>query len=129
MKKLFAIVVATLCLCGLAVAQTTEELLKQPTVFTPEDIHPDLHPVGGDKVQVEFRYTAATDELRFYYICPNSRFDQGEARRTILACLEDFQKQNEYYSYKYLKKDSAHYFKDNNKLTMVRYEGYVKFFR
>lgn len=135
MKKLFAIIVAALCLCGIAVADSVDDLTKDATVdtsekvFVPEDVHPELHPVGGDKVQFQLRYVPSTDELRFYYICPNSRFEQGEARRTVQACLEDFQKQNDYYSYKYLRKDSAHYFKDNNKLTMVRYEGQVKFFR
>ena len=134
MKKLFTIIAAALCLCGLSFADEADDLLKKPVdntekVFTPEDVHPEMHPLAGDKAQIQMRYTPATDELRFYYICPNSRFEQGEARRTVLACLEDFQKQNDYYSYKYIRKDSAHYFKDNNKLTMVRYEGQVKFFR
>lgn len=135
MKKLFAIVAAMFCFCGFVSADSVDDLTKEPAVdtservFVPEDTHPDLHPVGGDKVQLQMRYIPSTDELRFYYICPNSRYEEGEAHRTILACLEDFQKQNDYYSYKHLRKAAAHYFKDNNKLTMVRYEGQVKFFR
>lgn len=134
MKKFLAILVATLCFMGVAFADEVDDILKGPTtsaeqVITPENIHPEMHPLGADKVQVTLRFTPTTDEIRFYYVCPNSRYDEGEARRTITACLEDFQAQYDYYSYKYMKKDSAHYFKDNNKLTMVRYEGHVKFFR
>ena len=135
MKKILAIIAALCCMTGYALADEVENLLKGPVdqtqeqVIVPEDMHVEMHPTAGDKAQVQFVFAAATEEMRYYYVCPNSRFDEGEARRTILACLEDFQKKNGYYSYKYMAKEETHYFRDKNKLVNARYEGRVKFLR
>ncbi len=135
MKKLFAIFAALFCAAGFVFADEVDDLLKGPVnqtqeqVITPEDMHVEMHPTAGDKATVQLVFATATEEMRYYYVCPNSRFDEGEARRTILACLEDFQKKNGYYSYKYMAKEETHYFRDKNKLVNARYEGRVKFLR
>lgn len=135
MKKLLALFAAFFCVAGVAFADEVDDLLNGPVnqtqeqVITPEDMHVEMHPTAGDKAQVQLVFATATEEMRYYYVCPNSRFDEGEARRTILACLEDFQKKNGYYSYKYMAKEETHYFRDKNKLVNARYEGRVKFLR
>ncbi|MCR5723686.1 MAG: hypothetical protein K6G80_01215 [Treponema sp.] len=135
MKKIFALFAALFCVAGYVFAEDVDDLLKSPVnqtqeqVIIPEDMHIEMHPRAGEKAQVQFVFAPAIEEMRYYYVCPNNSFEEGEARRTILACLEDFQKKNGYYSYKYMAKEETHYFRDKNKIVNARYEGRVKFLR
>lgn len=134
MKKLLAIILTAVCLTGFVFADEAADLLKAPpsnttVTYKPEDIHPELHPLGGDKVSFEMDYTPSTEELRFYYICPSRSFDEGEARNTVLACMEDFLKKFEFHHYSYMTQNSLHYFKSEQRVTMARYQGHVKLYR
>ncbi len=129
MKKLLAVLFALFCFTGFVFADEIEDLLKEPQdsmtrIIVPEDQH-----VSTKTGSVKIEYTPLTDEVRIYYTCLATSYDQGEAMNTILACLEDFQKQNQYYSYKYLKRDAVKYFKDDKNYKWATYYCYLKFSR
>ena len=79
--------------------------------------------------KVWLEYTPITDEVRAYYTVLAVSFDQGEAMNTVLECLRDFQVQNQYLKYKYLRKDSVKYSKDDNNMRWATYSSQVKFSR
>ena len=56
-------------------------------------------------------------------------YDKGQAMNTVLACLEDFMKANQYYHYKYLARDKEKYFKNERGYSCAQYMSYVKFTR
>lgn len=129
MKKFFALIVALLCLSGYAFSDEVSDLLKGPDDTTTRTIVPEDQHVTNKTAKVQIEYTPFTDEVHIYYTCMAVSYDQGEAMNSILACLQDFQKQNQYYSYKYLRKDSVRYFKDDKNLKWATYSSYVKFYR
>ncbi len=129
MKKIFAIIVALMCFSGLAFSDEAADLLKEPQDSLTRTITPEEQHVTNKTAKVQIEYTPLTDEVHIYYTCMAVSYDQGEAMNSVLACLQDFQKQNQYYSYKYLKRDSIKYFKDERNLKWATYSSYVKFYR
>lgn len=129
MKKIFALIAALLCFTGYAFSDEVSDLLKEPEDTMTRTIVPEDQHVTNKTAKVELEYTPLTDEVHIYYTCMAVSYDQGEAMNSVLACLQDFQKQNQYYSYKYLRKDSVKYFKDDKKLKWATYSSYVKFYR
>lgn len=116
---------------GFTFADELEELQNNPNdvdlsvrVFAPENQH-----TTNKTASVQIAYTPLTDEVHIYYTCFSVSFDQGEAMNTILACLQDFQNENQYYSYKYLSKDQTKYFKDDKNMKWAQYHSHVKFSR
>lgn len=94
-------------------------------VITPKNIHSDIRTAS-----VRIEYIRMADEVRIYYACLDVQFDQGDAMNTILACLKDFQAENQYFSYTYLAKDRTRYYTDSKtKMKMAQYSSYVKFNR
>ena len=69
------------------------------------------------------------DEVRIVYTCMYVTYDKGEAMNTVLACLKDFQKENQYYHYTYLTRDRERYFKNERGFSMAQYTSHVKFSR
>jgi len=69
------------------------------------------------------------DEARIYYTCMYVTYDKGEAMNTIMACVEDFMKDNQYYHYTYLARDREKYFKNERGYSMAQYMSYIKFTR
>ncbi|MDY2844021.1 MAG: hypothetical protein SOT81_08580 [Treponema sp.] len=129
MKKIFAVIAALMCFSGYAFSDEVEDLLKQPQDTLTRTITPEEQHVTNKTAKVQIEYTPLTDEVHIYYTCMAVSYDQGEAMNSVLACLQDFQKQNQYYSYKYLKRDSIKYFKDEKNLKWATYSSYVKFYR
>ncbi len=129
MKKIFAVIAALMCFSGYAFSDEVEDLLKQPQDTLTRTITPEEQHVTNKTAKVQIEYTPLTDEVHIYYTCMAVSYDQGEAMNSVLACLQDFQKQNQYYSYKYLKRDSIKYFKDDKNLKWAAYSSYVKFYR
>ena len=129
MKKFFAVITAMLCLTGAVFADEVEDLLKEPVGNEIQTIIPEDQHVTNKTAKVRLEYTPLTDEVRLYYTCAAVQFDQGEAMNTALAVLKDFQEKNQYYSYKYMRKDSVKYFKDDKNLKWATYHSYVKFNR
>lgn len=128
MKKFLALIVSLLCFSGAFADEVGDLLAPQQDsltrIITPEDQH-----VTNKTASVKIEYTPITDEVRIFYTVMAVSFDQGEAMNTILECLRDFQVQNQYLSYKYLRKDQVKYFKDDNNIRWARYETQVKFSR
>ena len=56
-------------------------------------------------------------------------YDKGEAMNTVIACLQDFMKDNQYYHYTYLARDREKYFKNDRGYSMAQYMSYVKMTR
>ncbi|WP_294427496.1 hypothetical protein [uncultured Treponema sp.] len=131
MKKILAVIAALFCFAGVTFADELEELQKNPNfvdVSTRSIVPEDQH-TTNKTAKVLIEYTPLTDEVHIYYTCVAVTYDQGEAMNTVLACLQDFQKENQYFSYKYLRKDSVKYFKDDKNMKWATYQSYVKFNR
>lgn len=129
MKKFLAVAAVLFCFAGFAFADEVSDLMKDPQdtktrIIVPEDQH-----TTNKTAKVEIHYTPYVDEVYIYYTCMSVSYDPGEAMNTILACLKDFEEQNQYMSYKYIRKDSVRYFKDDNNLKWATYSSQVKFSR
>lgn len=129
MKKFLALFAALMCFTGYAFSDEVSDLLKEPEDTMTRTIVPEDQHVTNKTAKVQLEYTPYTDEVHIYYTCMAVSYDQGEAMNSVLACLQDFQKQNQYYSYKYLRKDSVRYFKDDKNLKWATYSSFVKFYR
>ena len=131
MKKFIAVMAALFCFAGFTFADELEELQKDPNAvdLSQRTIIPEDQHTTNKTAKVQIDYTPLTDEVHIYYTCMSVSYDQGEAMNTVLACLQDFQKENQYYSYKYLRKDSVKYFKDDKNMKWATYHSYVKFNR
>lgn len=129
MKKIFAVIAALMCFAGFAFADEVSDLLKEPQDSMTRTIFPEDQHTVNKTAKVQIEYTPLTDEVHIYYTCMAVSYDEGEAMNATLACLKDFQTQNQYFSYKYLKKNSVKYFKDDKNLKWATYSAYVKFNR
>lgn len=114
-----------------SVPSTPEESLnnkgfdeKTTRVIVPENQH-----TTDKTASVKIEYTPMYDEVRVYYTCMYVTYDKGEAMNTVIACLEDFMKENQYYHYTYLARDREKYFKNDRGYSMAQYMSYVKFSR
>ena len=134
MKKLITVIAATL-LIGTAFAQsasdaTVEALDSYKSIDTEvlkiEDKYADLHP-KAKSVTIEVEHTPLTGEVRLYYTCMASVYDQGEAMNTAMAVYEDFALENKYKHYTYSSKDKTKYFKDGRGVRMATYVSHVFF--
>lgn len=130
MKKLIVMLSALFCLSGVVFADEVEDLLKEPVGNEIEVIIPEDQHVTNKTAKVRLEYTPLTDEVRLFYSCHAVSFDQGEAMNTAIAVLQDFQKKYNYYSYKYLRRDSVKYYKDEETgFKWALYQSCVKFIR
>lgn len=92
--------------------------------IVPEEQH--LTDKNG-KVWVEFNPTY--DEARIYYETLYVTYDRAQAMNTVLACLQDFTVDHQYYHYRYLKDDKEKFYKDDRGQRKAQYMSYVKFTR
>ena len=130
MKKLFAVLAAALfCTAGLAFAQTADVLGETKEDTRTMTIVPENQHVTNKSASVSIDYTPYTDEAIIYYKILSPSYDQGEAMNTCLECLRDFQEQNGYYKYTYLRKDKVHYIKDDKNMKWAIHQQWVKFIR
>ena len=131
MRKTLAVIASLLFFVAFGFAEESYDIPEEKKfdttieVITPKDIHSDVRTAS-----VRIEYTRMADEVRIYYSCLDVQFDQGEAMNTILACLKDFQAENQYFSYTFLSKDRTRYYTDSRtKMKMPQYSSYVKFNR
>lgn len=131
MKKFLAIFSILFCFAGVVFADEVDDLLKEPTSSLTETIVPKEQHVTNKTAKVYLEYTPLTDEVRVFYTCHAVSFDQGEAMNTALAVLKDFEDEHEeYFGYKYLRRDSVKYYKDENTgFKWAMYQSHVKFTR
>lgn len=106
----------------------TEEDLETKRLQT-EVIIPEKQHCTDDTASVKIEYMPMYDEVRIYYECMYVTYDRGEAMNTVILCLDDFQKEHKYFSYKYLKDDKERFFKDDKGRRKAQYMSYVKFNR
>ena len=137
MKKIFALF-AVLAVCAMSLAAETigdnpddpferdrfekEKLSTQ--VIVPENQH-----CTDKNANVKIEYQPMHDELRIYYETLYVTFDKGEAMNTVMACLQDFVKDNKYYNYKYMEDDRIKYFKDDRGQRRAMYSSHIKLIR
>ncbi|MCH5294994.1 MAG: hypothetical protein J1F14_03740 [Treponema sp.] len=132
MKKTAAFLVAAVLGTAVIFAQNaleeTSETYTETTVqkISIEDKYGDLHPKAKN-VTITLEYTELTGEVRFYYTCMASSFDQGEAMNTAISVFEDFAKEHKYRNYQYRAKDKTKYFKDGRGVRFATYESFVIF--
>ena len=69
------------------------------------------------------------DQARIYYETLYVTYDRGEAMNTVIAVLQDFQKERKYYSYHYIKDDTVKFYKDDRGQRKAVYSSKVKFTR
>jgi hypothetical protein len=97
---------------------------KTTRVIVPENQH-----TTDKTASVKIEYTPMYDEVRIYYTCMYVTYDKGEAMNTIIECLEDFMKENQYYHYTYMARDRERYFKNDRGYSMAQYMSYIKLTR
>ena len=137
MKKIFALFAITAVLMCSVFAETIgdnpddpferekyEEGKVSTKVIIPENQH-----CTDKNASVKIEYSPIYDEVRIYYETLYVTYDKGEAMNTVMAVLQDFQKENKYYSYRYLKDDKEKYFKDERGQRRAQYSSYLKFSR
>ncbi|MCR5188508.1 MAG: hypothetical protein K6C97_06190 [Treponema sp.] len=134
MKKIITLLTCLTVLCGLAIAETVSddpferekfEAEKTSTyVIIPEDQH-----CTDKNASVRIEYSPIYDEVRIYYETLYVTYDRGEAMNTVLACLQDFQKENKYIRYRYLRTESQKLFKDDRGQKKMQWSAYLKFDR
>ena len=93
-------------------------------LITPENQH-----CTDKNANVKIEYQPMHDELRIYYETLYVTFDKGEAMNTVMACLQDFVKDNKYYNYKYMEDDRIKYFKDDRGQRRAMYSSHIKLIR
>ena len=93
-------------------------------IIVPEDQH-----CTDKNGSVKIEYMPIHDELRIYYETLYVTFDKGEAMNTVMACLQDFVKNNKYYNYKYMEDDRIKYFKDSRGQRRAMYSSHIKLVR
>jgi len=97
-------------------------------VIQVEDKYSSSHPKATN-VDLKLEYTPLTGDVVFSYTCMAASFDAGEALDTSILVLKEFETENQYYKYTYIKKDKVKYFKDGRDVKMVTYKSYVAFSR
>lgn len=93
-------------------------------IIIPEDQH-----CTDKNASVKIEYSPVYDEVRIYYETLYVTYDRGEAMNTVMACLQDFQKEHKYFHYRYLKDDKERFFKGDRGQRKAQYFSYVKFSR
>lgn len=94
--------------------------------ITVEDKYPELHP-KAKKIDVRLEYTPLTGEVKLFYTCTQSSFEEGEAMNVAMAVYDDFGEEHKYKHKRYVAKDKKKYFKDERGVRMVEYSSYVIF--
>ncbi len=137
MKKIVAIFATAFMLTCSIFAQTSgnadlESINSYSSIDTEvlqiEDKFADLHP-KAKSVNLTLEHTPLTGEVRFYYNCMASAYDQGEAMNTAMAVYEEFAEENKYKSKVYVSKDRTSYYKDERGVRMATYVSHVVFKR
>lgn len=156
MKKLIAIMTCMCCILAGLLAQETESQIPsadvpfdnayfeenktktETFVYTTEQVkeickkntdNPQANEGFDETCTIKIEYQPVFDEVRIYYECMYITYDQGEAMNTVIACLENFQKEHKYFRYRYLKDDRERFFKDETGKRKAQYISTVKFSR
>ncbi len=134
MKKLLALIACLTVFGGMLLAEPVSddpferEKFEQEKLSTYTIIPEDQHCTDRN-ASVKIEYSPIYDEVRIYYETLYVTYDAGEAMNTVLACLQDFQKDNKYVSYRYMHPGSQKYFKDERGQRKAVWSAQIKFTR
>lgn len=128
MRRLFVSFLVLFCSLGYLCAEASGFVDDSQDIMTRVIIPENQH-ITKKTASVRIEYTPIIDEVRIFYTVLNSNFDQVEAMNSVLACLKDFQTQNQYFRYKFLRKDKKSFFRDENDIRWTVYSSHVKFYR
>ena len=67
--------------------------------------------------------------LRFLHEVITTKIITGKAMNTIIACMEDFVKDQKYYNYRYLEKDKRKPYKDERNQRRIVFSSHIKLTR
>ena len=137
MKKILALFTVFAVLMGSVFAQTIgdnpddpfeRERFEQEKLST-QVIVPENQHCTDKNASVKIEYMPMHDELRIYYDTLFVTFDTGEAMNTVMACLQDFVKENKYFNYKYMEQDKTKPYKGDRDQRRVVYSSHIKLIR
>ena len=103
-----------------------EEFYAQRT--TEKEIIPENQDWEDKNAKVRILYYPMYDEVYIYYETLYVTYDKGQAMNAVLETLEDFQLENNYKHYKYLRPDEEK-FKKSERGNRAVYISQVKFSR
>ncbi|BDC92353.1 hypothetical protein SAMN04487977_102251 [Treponema bryantii] len=137
MKKILSILAVFAVLMGSIFAETIGDNPDDPferdrfenEKLTTQIIVPENQHCTDKNATVKIEYQPMHDELRIYYDTLYVTFDKGEAMNTVMACLQDFIKENKYYNYRYMEKDKIKSYKDDRKQRKTLYASHIKLTR
>jgi len=134
MKKFLALVACLTIFGGLLAAEVVSDDPFEREKFEAEKtstyvIVPEEQHCTDKNASVKIEYSPIYDEVRIYYETLYVTYDRGEAMNSVIACLQDFEKEYKYHGYKYLKPESQKYFKDDRGLRKAQWSAYLKFTR
>ena len=137
MKKILSILAVFAVLMGSIFAETIGDNPDDPferdrfenEKLTTQIIVPENQHCTDKNATVKIEYQPMHDELRIYYDTLYVTFDKGEAMNTVMACLQDFIKENKYYNYRYMQKDKIKSYKDDRKQRKTLYASHIKLTR
>ena len=134
MKKIITLLTCLTVLCGFAMAEPVRDDPFEREKFEAEKtstyvIIPEEQHCTDKNASVRIEYSPIYDEVRIYYETLYVTYDRGEAMNTVMAVLQDFQKENKYYSYRYLRPESQKLFRDDRGQKKMQWSAYLKFDR
>lgn len=89
-----------------------------------QTIVPEQQHVVDKNAKVTIEFNPLYDEVRIYYVTNYVTFDRGEAMNTVLAVLQDFQKEHGYVRYRYLSEPKEKSFIDSSIKPKKKYTQY-----
>ena len=134
MKKLIALLACATIFGSILMAEAISDDPFEREKFEAEKtstyvIIPEEQHCTDKNASVRIEYSPIYDEVRIYYETLYVTYDRGEAMNTVMAVLQDFQKENKYYSYRYLRPESQKLFRDDRGQKKMQWSAYLKFDR
>ena len=137
MKKILSILALFAVLMGSVFAETIGDNPEDPferdrferEKLSTQIIVPENQHCTDKNANVKIEYMPMHDELRIYYDTLYVTYDEGEAMNTIIACMEDFVKDQKYYNYRYLEKDKRKPYKDERNQRRIVFSSHIKLTR
>ena len=137
MKKILTLLTVFAVLMGAVFAETIGDNPDDPferdrfekEKLSTQIIIPENQHCTDKNASVKIEYMPMHDELRIYYDTLFVTFDTGEAMNTVMACLQDFVKENKYFNYKYMEQDKTKPYKGDRDQRRVVYSSHIKLIR
>ena len=133
MKKLLLVLTTLFLVAGSVFADdetdeifanmSTEERYEEQKTKTIKIVPENQH-VTDKNAKVELEFNPMYDEVRVTYTTSFASYDQGEAMNTVLAVLQDFQKEHGYTKYRYLQTPRESSYIDKNSKPKRKYTVY-----